>query len=325
MVAAVSAEVAGLDALKQRLAVTLHRHLMAGLHDQPKTIPNVVVIGPSGGGKTHTVRALLRASGLPFVEANATQVSDVGWIGADLSSILMPFLGPPWATDGRERKALVPLVERFGVVVIDEFDKWRAILDLRANRGERQPQKILQAEMLRMAEGDHVISRRGDEGYGQSFFTGNMLFIAVGAFQGLNGVVEDRLGFDNPRAYEQAQPEDIGRYGFLDELVGRFSTILALPPLDPTQLSRVLVDRIWPAYVALAALDGLELTATQPALLKLAQRAAMRPIGARALAPLLEEMLWQPWHAAQPGQRIVLDVAEVDANRARLEELVACR
>jgi ATP-dependent Clp protease ATP-binding subunit ClpX len=320
MVAAVAGEVAGLQALQARLAVTLHRHLMTGLAGRPRAVPNVVVVGPSGGGKTHTVRALLRASGLPFIEVGMTGFSDVGWIGRDLSSMMLEFLQPPWC-DRRERREMVPLAERWGVVVLDEWDKLRATLDLRQVR-DRQPQKVLQSELLRMVEGEMVMSRRGDDDHEWPFWTGDMLFIAVGAFQGLNSVVEDRLDRDDPRAYMQAIPEDLARYGFLEELVGRFSTILTLPPLDPVQLARVLLERVWPAYVAMAADDGMTLVATEPALLKVAQRAALRSIGARALAPELERLLWQPWHAARPGLRMVLDVAEVDAGCARLEEVV---
>jgi ATP-dependent Clp protease ATP-binding subunit ClpX len=321
MVAAVAGQVAGLQALKMRLAVTLHRHLMTGMAGRPRAIPNVVVVGPSGGGKSHTVRMMLEASGLPFIEVSMTSFSDVGWVGRDLASMMVEFLGPPWC-ERRERREMVPLAERFGVVVLDEWDKLRATLELGQTR-DRQPQRVLQAELLRMVEGEVVLSRRHDDDHPWPFWTGNVLFVAVGAFQGLNRVVEDRLDRDDRRAYEQAIPEDIARYGFLDELVGRFSTILALPPLDPTQLHRVLVDRVWPAYVAMAADDGVELVATQPALLKVAARAAQRPIGARALAPELEKMLWRPWHSAQPGMRMVLDVAEVDGECARLEE-TAC-
>jgi ATP-dependent Clp protease ATP-binding subunit ClpX len=313
-------EVSGLLPVRQRLAACLHRHMLTARSGRPRTIPNVVVMGPSGGGKTHTVRTMLKHSGLPFIEINCTQYSDVGFVGSDLSSMFLNFLKPPWVEVAKEKRDMVVASERWGVVVLDEWDKWRAVLDITKSREPgRQPQRILQYEMLKIAEGDIVMSKPNDDAPPRPFWTGDMLFIAVGAFQGLNRVVEDRLDHDNSRAYELCLPEDLARYGFIEELVGRFSTILPLPPLDPNQLYDVLSGQIWPMYVRMAEDYGVQLLADDGALRKIASLAAMRPIGARALQPELEKIIQIPWSLALPGDRMLIGVPEVDGARARLE------
>src|SRR5258708_39458298 len=133
--------------------------MVVAFHERPYRYVKQVVIGPTGGGKTWLIRKMLEAADIPFIEVNATQYSEVGYAGLDLSQMFTAFWADRWAHGAQGgRRAIIPLAERWGVVVLDEFDKWA----FQPNLKERQPQRVLQAELLRFAEGDEVRVRERD-------------------------------------------------------------------------------------------------------------------------------------------------------------------
>lgn len=292
------AKVAGLDAVKMRLAVTLRRHMLAAAFGRPHRPANVLVVGPTGGGKTWLIRHALEAFGALYIELNATQFSEVGFAGRDLSSFPIDFVAPRWVGTGR-RRDIWPLAERWGVVVLDEIDKWA----YRPSDAGRHVGRALQAELLRITEGETVWARARDSELGTPFSTHHVLWIGVGAFQGLGQIVDPR-GDDT--AYMRATPQHIAAYGILEELVGRFSTIVALPPLNPDQVHRVLVEHVWPRWVESAADDGFELTADPTALHLIASVCVQRRVGSRGLDALLEQALWPLWDLGRRQGRLVL-------------------
>lgn len=298
MVAGASERVAGLDDQKVRIAVAVRRHMTAAMHQRDYRIQNLVVVGPTGGGKTFLLRHLLASAGCPFIELNMTSYSEVGYAGMDLNAFPVSFYSAPWLVTGEKRRDLTPLVERWGVVVLDEFDK----VAFRKDPAGRDTGRAMQSELLRIAEGDIVYARARDSDMGTAFSTHHILFVAVGAFEGLSRVVDP----STQDSYVRAEPYHIQRFGFLEELVGRFSTIVALPPLKEDHMYRIICEHIWPNWLQMATDDGFDLCASDEALKLIANQACQRGIGARGLEPLIEKALWKAWGTVRPGQVIWL-------------------
>jgi ATP-dependent Clp protease ATP-binding subunit ClpX len=241
---------------------------------------------------------MLAATGCIYTEINATMYSETGYSGLDLSSSAIGFYQPPWLLSGEKRSAMTPLAERWGVVVIDEFDK----IMFKKTPDGRDTGRALQAELLRITEGDTVYARARDNEMGTAFNTHHVLFLAMGAFEGLSRIVDPSVD----GAYVRAEPYHIQRYGFMEELVGRFSTIVALPPLKEDHMYRIIVEHIWPNWVQMAADEGIALTWSDEALRLFANQACQRGIGARGLEPLIEAALWKAWGTVGKSQEIWL-------------------
>ena len=249
MVRAMDRRVTGLESTKLRLSLTLRRFMVAAALGHPRPPQNVMVIGPSGSGKTHGLRELLDAIPVMWTDIDATSFSDVGYVGRDLASAYLGLLQPRWrghhGDDPRPWtvQETVSLAERWGVLVIDEFDKLRA--NSKPKEGERQVGRALQAELLKLVEGVEVLCKRHDDDRGTFIRTGNILHIAVGAFQGLNDVVMRDLdiAIERDHAYTHTSVHNVIDYGFLEELVGRFSTIVTLPPLNGGHLAAIFREQ----------------------------------------------------------------------------------
>jgi ATP-dependent protease Clp ATPase subunit len=310
LVEALDKKVSGLSDQKLRMATLISRHCLAALNDRPYSPPNALGLGPTGGGKSFMVRELCEVAGVPYIEVNATQFSEVGYIGRDLNSMFMDFV----TKYGVRARELIPIVQRWGVVILDEIDKWRYL----PNPKERQPGRALQAELLKILEGDLVISKRRDGEQGVAVQTDHILNIGVGAFTGLEEQIERKRKIDMPNQYMHAEPMDIMDYGFMIELVGRFPAIIPLPPLEPTAMARILDEHVLPQYVQEVADAGCVLVCEHPAMVEIAAQAIDKGIGARALSSLMDQMLWRALGTARPGDHIVLDVEAVLGRQARV-------
>lgn len=343
LVASMDRTVSGLLPTKRRLALTLHRFMVAAANGNPRPRHNVLMLGPSGGGKTHIVRALLEACPVVWAEVDATAFSDVGYVGRDLTSMYLGLLEPRWRGHGAPRakgqpppddaerphtqQEMVRIAERWGVVVIDEIDKINA--PARPKEGERQVGQALQAELLKLSEGVETLAKRNDEDRGVLIATHNILHIAVGAFQGLNARVARRenpeidLWNVPPNAYMKTTIYDVINYGFKEELVGRFATIVTLPPLESGHIARIFREHVLPDFERQCTDDGLELIVEEGAVSVLAAKVAGLPIGARALGPMLDDCLAPQWALAQPGDRLRVTAESVLADTAVLERAVA--
>jgi ATP-dependent Clp protease ATP-binding subunit ClpX len=331
MVATMDRTVSGLDVFKRRLALVLRRFMVAATKDHDRPPHNVLVLGPSGGGKTHTIRQLLNAIPVISTEADATSFSDVGYVGRDLTSMYLGLLAPKWrgkrGEDQWTSAEAVSLAERWGVTVLDEFDKLNA--PARPREGERQVGRAIQAELLKLVEGVDTLAKRNDDDRGVMLNTTNILHIAVGAFQGLNLRVarRDNPGLDPmdalPDAYMKSTIFDIIGYGFSEELVGRFSTILTLPPLDAGHMARILREHVIPDFERQCADDGITLMVDDGAISAISSRASGLPIGARALAPMVDDCLAINWGMAVRGDQIKLTADSVRADASLLVRPVA--
>ena len=322
MVAIMDRTVAGLTRVKKRLAVALRRFLVSAALGRDIRPTNMLLIGGSGSGKTHIVRALLSSVPCIWADVSVTSYSDVGYIGRDLASMYLDLAGPDFrgSRRGDEKpialREFVPLIERFGVVVLDEFDKLRA----QQKPGERQVGLALQHELLTMVEGTEVLVRRNEEDRGGfSLNTRGILHIAVGAFPGLSAYVARDLGVEaEPHHYQEASLVNLCHYGFTEELIGRFSTVLTLPPLDVGAMARILREQIVPVFTAQFADEGVQLVVDDGAINAAASKCALLPIGARALAPLIDECLWAPAFDARPGDRLELTPEGISRGHANL-------
>lgn len=313
MVATVKQSVAGLDNQIRRICTAVHRHLIAAWYDSDDPPNNLIVVGPTGGGKTFMVNRVLEASGLPYIEENATQFSEVGYRGRDLAWMFNDFV-TKYSDREMKPKETVRMAERWGVVILDEFDKWHMTPKSQMERIGTSG-RGLQAELLKMVERDWVITKSHEEAPGMAVRTGRFLFIAMGAFEGLDTQMQRKLGesaeHSFPNLYMKAEPTDLMEYGFMQELIGRFPVIVPFPPLTGEHLRIILMSTIWPRYVQEAANVGVELYGDPGALTKVAQDAKEKKIGARAFPSLLDAYLDRAWASAAPGDRIVLDHAAI--------------
>src|SRR5215469_2251918 len=192
--------VAGLQKPKERIALLLRRHMISAVTQEDVGVPNVLVLGSSGGGKTHLLRTILSACPIIWAEINVTEYSDVGYMGRDLTTMYSGLVTEHWrGQKGKDevfwtQREAVANGERFGVMLLDEFDKIRMTGDTKpgrrkSNKGEtgaeRQVGRVLQAELLKLVEGTEIEVQRwqGDRGF--TFRTHRVLHIAMGAFEGL--------------------------------------------------------------------------------------------------------------------------------------------
>lgn len=333
MVEAMDVEVSGLELVKPRLALTMRRFMVAAAKNRPRPQQNVIVLAPTGTGKTHVLRCLLAVCPVIHAEVNMTEYSDVGYRGRDLTSMYLGLVGPqyrgvhgddppPW-----QQRDVVALAERWGVMVLDEFDKLRS--SPKPSDKDREVGKILQAELLKLVEGTDAICRRNDEDRGFLVSTHGIMHIGVGAFQGINAVVlkdlrEAGIGIANEtHAFEKASPANLIDYGFLEELMGRFATIIALPPLNSGHLARIFREHVVPPVALQCADDDLELVVEEGAIAQAGNEASGFRLGARALSMILNECIEKQWAAARPGDQLVLTAEGVIHRSCDLRPAVA--
>lgn len=313
MIATMDETVAGLEKVKRRLAVTLRRFMLAAASGQDWQPQNLMIAGPTGGGKTWLLTHLLASIPVIWTETSATEYSDVGYHGRDLTEMYLPLVK-------NNKKALA---ERWGVVLFDEIDKIRVREDnpmkqQNAGGNDRQVGKILQYELLKLVEGVETWIGRGDT-QGVGLKTHGILHIGMGAFQGIeSNIARNHAADGRDDFHELMDTEDLIEYGFVPELVGRFATIVPLPPLRTADMIRILHEQIVPKWMTRAEIEGLKLEIDRGAVHNIANEATKHPLGARSLEPILDEWTWDAWSLAEPGQRIVLNVDNANRRHAEL-------
>ena len=336
IVAQMDKMVAGLTDIKKRLAWTLYRHMVGAVNKSEDRPPNILLMGNSGVGKTFVINELLKACPVIWTEVTVTEFSDVGFQGRDLPAMYMGLFNAKWRSkkkkavcdecgtekkDKTPKKEMISLAENWGVIVLDEFDKIRTTALSPAEDRQQSKYMAMQAELLKLSEGAEVEVPTGGSNV-EDFRTHNVLHIACGAFAGLKAQMarEGRLDPENapPNLHEHVTVGQMVRYGFKEELIGRFSTLVPLPDLSMEHLVRILHEQLIPSYTRQLAAIGLGLELDEGAMSAISRECLNGDIGARAIEPLLEQIIWQSGYEGRPGDTLRIDVKAVDQRRAHL-------
>lgn len=330
----------GQDRAKEILAVAVYNHYkrlrtvssdaMAQILNEDGELgkSNILLLGPSGSGKTLLASTLARLAGVPLVVADATTLTQAGYVGEDVESVLVRLLD---AADGNVGRA------EWGIVYIDEIDKLARSPDGGIATRDVSGEGVQQA-LLKMVEGYKVkVPLKGKRRDAEEVMldTSNILFIVGGAFAGLDEQIKASktprasIGFhaNPPRSKEaddtltrqEVEPDDLRRFGLIPEFIGRFPVIAVLNELNEQALVRILTEprnSLVHQYRKLFAYDGIELEFTPESLHAIARQARARGTGARGLRSVMEHVL----HAAMfdlPSRedvvRCVVDEAVVDS------------